>query len=617
VIETLRGLDRPRTIAGHVAAFRRTLRALGLRPVPRGAQVPASAWRDARAWERLDETLRVLAGVGTRLAAGRVALARFVGLLVAALEPLEVEDPAERSGSVRALGVRDARGLDFDVVHLLGLDDGTFPAPRAESPLWPDALKREVNRPAADLLRRKLGRRGDGLPLASVLRTAREASLEDPFLFFLALSMAEREVVLSYPAVNEQGNPTVPSPFLDEVRSCTALVEATLDPTAVVPSAEACCEVAELVGRAALGRWGRRPDDAPDRLTAALVAAGDGFARRVHEIDRRAVVEERRARYFLASSAVKERFADAFVGRLGGDAAAVADRLAAIAWTPHRLEALGACGFRFFAQDVLGLAAGEDPEAAVGRAERGTLVHRVLEELVRDHPRLPTDLDAARALGRDVVARLREPVARAIRAKDPSLFDVAWRQVAATVDGVVVLEHRRQRTFAGEGTVVEYRLEPTLEHVLDGGSPLRLVGRPDRIELHRQTGRIVRLRVLDYKMTRRSEALRPRLDAARAMGTTAFQIPVYLIAAAGAVPDVAADATIEGGYLVLLADDKEVVRSFTPAELDAVAGRIRALVRAASAGRFDVDPDPCDPYCAYRAVCRYQEPPLDEDTARE
>src|SRR5262249_15282757 len=146
------------------------------------------------------------------------------------------------------------------------------------SPLWPDAMKREVGRSAAELLRRKLGPRGEGLPLGGVLRTAREASLEDPFLFFLALSMAEREVVLSYPAVNEQGDPSVPSPFLDEVRACTGLVETTLDPTTVVPTADACCDVAELVGRAALGRWRRGPDVLPDRLTDALAAASDELA---------------------------------------------------------------------------------------------------------------------------------------------------------------------------------------------------------------------------------------------------------------------------------------------------------------------------------------------------
>src|SRR5207244_1056428 len=86
LLDTLRPLAASRTIAGHAAALRRTLRRLGLRPVAAGAAVPASAWRDARAWERLDETLRLLAGVGTRLGGGPVPLARFLRLLVAALE---------------------------------------------------------------------------------------------------------------------------------------------------------------------------------------------------------------------------------------------------------------------------------------------------------------------------------------------------------------------------------------------------------------------------------------------------------------------------------------------------------------------------------------------------
>ena len=29
--------------------------------------------------------------------------------------------------------------------------------------------------------------------------------------------------------------------------------------------------------------------------------------------------------------------------------------------------------------------------------------------------------------------------------------------------------------------------------------------------------------------------------------------------------------------------------------------------------RFAVDPAPCDEFCAYRAVCRYQRPPLEEE----
>src|SRR5204863_8966942 len=133
--------------------------------------------------------LASLAALTRALGVPRVPLREFVRVLLAALETQRLEADAAPAG-VHALGVLDARGLDFDVVYLLGMDDGTFPAPRGESPLWSDALKREANRAAAERLRRKLGPRAAGLPLGGLFRTAREASLEDPFLFFLALSMA-------------------------------------------------------------------------------------------------------------------------------------------------------------------------------------------------------------------------------------------------------------------------------------------------------------------------------------------------------------------------------------------------------------------------------------------
>ena len=618
LVETLRGLDGPRTPAGHVRALRRVLRDLGFRPVPRGALVPATVRRDVRALEGLEEALDQLAGLARTLGMAPIPLAGLLRLLVAVLEPLQVEDPAERTGSVRALSVLDARGLDFDVVYLLGLDDGTFPAPRGESPLWPDAMKREANRAAAERLRRKLGPRAAGLPLGGLFRTAREASLEDPFLFFLALSMAEHEVVLSYPETNEQGNPTVPSPFLDEVQATAAgpLPRTAPDAAALLPPGEECCELAELVGRASLARWPRRTDAPPDRLTSALAAARPDLARRLAAIDRRAALEERRSRYFLCSRGDprKDALADAFVGRVAVPPE-LAARLGAVRWTPTRLEALGACGFKFYAREVLGLVPEDDPEAQVGTLERGTLAHAVLEAFFRAHARLPADLAAARALGRELVAHTRERAARTIVAKDPWLFDVAWRQVAAAVDALIVHEHAEEQAWGG---APERIVEREVERVLAdprGGPALTLSGTPDRVDLFRDGAAIVRLRVVDYKMSRTATRYAARIDAARELGRTGFQIPVYLLGALGGLDGLADEAALEGGYLVLQAEKMELVREFPRPLLDDMAARITALRARACDGRFDVDPEPCDPYCPYRAVCRYQRPQLEEETA--
>ena len=114
-------------------------------------------------------------------------------------------------------------------------------------------------------------------------------------------------------------------------------------------------------------------------------------------------------------------------------------------------------------------------------------------------------------------------------------------------------------------------------------------------------------------MSRSTQDFAPLIDPARELGKTGFQIPVYLLGALGAVGDVPADASLEGGYLVLLADKMEVLRPFTREDLEAVFRRIAALVLEARQGRFDVDPDPCDLHCPYRVVCRYQRPPLEEE----
>jgi len=55
----------------------------------------------------------------------------------------------------------------------------------------------------------------------------------------------------------------------------------------------------------------------------------------------------------------------------------------------------------------------------------------------------------------------------------------------------------------------------------------------------------------------------------------------------------------------------------TPEGGESVVDRLTALVAGARAGRFDVDPEPCDPYCAFRGVCRYQEPPLAEEEVED
>jgi ATP-dependent helicase/DNAse subunit B len=620
LVAVLKELDATRRVPAHVRAFTAVLRRLRLRVDLPGAPSPAAARRDALANERLIDTLSGLAEVTDALGVPAVPLREFLALLLAALEPQEIADTAGQTDSVYALSVLDARGLDFDVVYLLGLDDGTFPAPRSESPLLPDAVKREIGGLAAPLLRKKLGARAAGLPLGGLLRTAREASLEDPFLFFLALSMAEQELVLSYPAVDERGTPTVRSPFVDEVEACLdgGLPTIVLDAGRLVPEPAACCEPGELVLRMATDRWMRAPTATPDRLAAALRTALPSGTGRIAAIDRRALIEERRSRYFLTppTDPRKPAWVDAYVGRLAADAPAIG-----ATWSPSSLEQLGECGFKFFAARVLGLKERDDPEIETHAREQGTLFHHVLAEFLKAHPRLPADLDAARALGRTFVAAIQASAATSIAAKDASFLAITWTRLGAALDELIVIEHAEQIEREASGLGVERWLEWEFELALDhpsGAIPLH--GKADRVEILRRGKKAETLRVVDYKVARSPKDFRARLDPKRDLGRTRFQIPVYLLGALDArLGDVGDDVTLEGGYLALLAraGEKRVMAEFEHAQLDvgpdAVSARIGTLVEHARAGRFDVDPSVCDRWCAYRGVCRYQPPPLEED----
>src|SRR5207244_8944313 len=136
---------------------------------------------------------------------------------------------------------------------------------------------------------------------------------------------------------------------------------------------------------------------------------------------------------------------------------------------------------------------------------------------------------------------------------------------------------------------------------------LCLEGRIDRLELHPGRGRVRKLRVLDYKNSRSAGRFSKMADPEGAQfGWTDFQLPVYLMGALSEFGErLAADATLEAGYLVLRNRDKAQIAPVERGLIDPdpkrraaakktgehpIAERIVAMVDDALAGRFDVDP---------------------------
>ena len=182
----LRAEDDPVAAArGLVEVMVRNAWGLDAPPTVDDARVDTRAYRAAT--RTLDELAALSAG-GVRVTAEDV---------VAALERTRVPPDAPTTGHVAVLDHERARTRAFDVVFVLGLEEGAFPRRSRPSPLLSDDVRRELGgrleRPAA---------------------VAR-----DRYLFYTTCTRAAQRLVLVREAAGDEGTPREPSPFWEDVRA--------------------------------------------------------------------------------------------------------------------------------------------------------------------------------------------------------------------------------------------------------------------------------------------------------------------------------------------------------------------------------------------------------------
>jgi ATP-dependent helicase/DNAse subunit B len=116
--------------------------------------------------------------------------------VVAALERTTVRPAGSgERGRVAVLDLARARTRRFDVVFLLGLEEGSLPGRRAGSPFLGDEVRHEL---------------GGRLERADPVE-------RDRYLFYTACTRPRRRLVLVREAATDDGGPREPSPFWDEV----------------------------------------------------------------------------------------------------------------------------------------------------------------------------------------------------------------------------------------------------------------------------------------------------------------------------------------------------------------------------------------------------------------
>jgi len=398
--------------------------------------------------------------------------------VLAALERVEVRAAADEPGRVAVLDLMRARTRRFDVVFVLGLEEGSLPRRGRSSPFLDDEA------------RRSLGAR---------LERPDQVS-RDRYLFYTACTRATRRLYLVREAATDDGAPREPSPFWDEVR-------------AVFDSDD--------VARATF----RRPLSA---LTWALESA-PSERERLRALARLAVVDADAARALAESNGWERRLARA---RTAFHRQTRITSPALLRWLGSRttfaateLERFADCSSAWLFERVV---SPKTIDAEVDALLRGSVAHSTLHKF---YAGLPKELGEDRVTPDNVeraVGFLRRCLDDALRGgvrleltdlQAAELEESLWRDLEGFVrdeaDSPLGLLPRRFEVGFGSD-----RAAPELQRGLPLGDGLYLSGKIDRIDVDPFSARGI---VQDYKSGRTAHSAKQIDEELK------LQIPLYML----------------------------------------------------------------------------------------
>ncbi|MGH9100369.1 MAG: PD-(D/E)XK nuclease family protein, partial [Acidimicrobiales bacterium] len=479
--------------------------------------------------------------------------------------------------------VEEAIGLDLEVVCVVGMVDGALPLHPGEDPLLPDREREGA---------------GGGVPLRAPDAAAGRRD-------FLAALSSARERVLSFARYDQRhGRELRPArALLDSVdalaadgrrRSARELRDRS--PAGLDGGYQFVPSFADAVREG--GRGADPVSDADWRLRSLTrwVAAGgwvsDHFLARDDEV-------------LAGSLAVRRARRGARFSRFDGLVAhsAIPSPRTGAVQSATGLEGFARCPRRYFFSHLLGVTTRELPEAVLqlAPAERGVIVHRVLERLVAGEiaaGELEQDLAAREArmleYAEDEFAQARS---RGVTGH-PALWELERSRMASDLREHLRTEAAYRAASGARPVAVELEFGPaTRSHVAVGtrSGEVRFRGRIDRVDAQADGT----LTVIDYKSGR---PYRGQEDGDPLAGGQRLQLPVYALAAMAAFGP---ERHVRAGYWY--------VGSPTPTQWvtldDSVEDRLEevlaVLAEGIASGHFPARPGPAEGRSARGSNCTF------------
>jgi ATP-dependent helicase/nuclease subunit B len=392
------------------------------------------------------------------------------------LRPFRGDEP----GRVAVLDLARARTRRFDVVFVLGLEEGSLPRRGSSSPFLDDDARRLLDERGARLQRPD--------PVS-----------RDRYLFYTACTRPLERLYLVREAATDDGNPREPSPFWDEVRSA-------FDPD----------DVRLWTRRRPLSALTWSVNDAPtdrERLRALAELAArdrDGADALAH-----ANAWERRL----------ERALEAFDRPTKLTHPLVLEQLEAkTTFNVTELERFADCSSAWFVERFLGP---RTIDAEVDAKLRGSVAHNALYKFFT---RLPKELGVERldeSVLDDAVRLMRACLDEALQGVRMDMTEMQARELDSTLwrdlEAVVRVECESELTLVPRRFEVLFggeRAAPELQRGLDLGEGLTLSGKIDRIDQDPFGARGI---VQDYKSGKHAHSAREIESELR------LQIPLYML----------------------------------------------------------------------------------------